>query len=204
MQKAFTKDFKTLTIFHETDRFIQEVYLGGEYEKYLQLVGKDSGKDLIVLDIGCNIGTFSFSIYDRAKKIYAIDFSKACIDLLKQTIEVNKLDKIVPIQMALSSENGKRQVNSLTETSGGSMFGAGVEVPTMTLYTLFEEYKIDKVDVLKIDVEGAERDIFGAEDFVKLKGRIKSVIGEHGGDVHDLLKKIGLEHTQVGNHFYAQ
>jgi FkbM family methyltransferase len=155
------------------------------------------------MDIGCNIGTFSFSIYDRAKIIYAIDLSKGCIDLLKQTIDYNKLDKIVPIQMALASTNGTRQVTSITETNGNPMFGAGVEVPSMTLATLFKEYDIPYVDVLKIDVEGGEKEIFSAEDFKTLKGRIKSVIGEHGGETHKLLKTIGLEHTQLGNHFYA-
>jgi FkbM family methyltransferase len=203
MKNDYEKDGKTLTIFHEEERFITEVYLNGEYEKVLKLVGKDNGEDLIVMDIGCNIGTFSFSIYDRAKKIYAIDLSKGCIDLLKQTIDYNKLDKIIPIQMALSSENGVRQVTSITQTNGANMFGAGVEVPTMTLYTLFETYNIDYVDVLKIDVEGGEYDIFSAKDFEKLKGRIKSIIGEHGGRTKDLLKNIGLNHTQIGGHFYA-
>lgn len=203
MKNDYTKDGKTLTIFHEGERFITEVYLNGEYEKVLKLVGKDKGKDLVVMDVGCNIGTFSFSIYDRAKKIYAIDFSKGCIDLLKQTIEYNKLDKIVPIQMALASSNGVCQVTSITETNGSPMFGAGVEVPSMTLATLFKEYNIPYVDVLKIDVEGAEKQIFAAEDFKTLKGRIKSVIGEHGSETHELLKTIGLSHTQMGNHFYA-
>jgi FkbM family methyltransferase len=208
MQKDYTVNGKTLTICYEIERFINEVFVGWEYNKYLNLVGKDTQNDLTVMDIGCNIGTFSFSIYDRAKTIYAIDVSKECIDLLKKTIEKNALDKIIPIEQALAGTNGKKMVTSLTETDGSVKFAhEGQWVNTVTLYTLFEQYKIDYVDLLKIDVEGAEGEIFGSEDCLKLKGKIGAIIGEvHGIDIKESIEKLGLTYTKNtdhGNHFYA-
>jgi FkbM family methyltransferase len=203
MQKEYIINGKPITIFYEIDRFIKEIIINEEYEKWIDLVRLKGKKDLVIMDIGCNIGAFSLKMYDRAKKIYAIDVSPACINLLKQTIDYNKLDKIIPIQIGLSGKNEPREFTKLSKTDGNIHFiDLGETAETITLATLFEKYNIDHVDLLKIDVEGAEELIFEALDVVKLKGKIGAIIGEHGRNTESL-DHIGLHKVQTGNYFYA-
>ncbi len=39
------------------------------------------------------------------------------------------------------------------------------------------EAEIEYVDLLKVDIEGAEREIFHAQDYGKIKDRIGAIIG---------------------------
>lgn len=191
-------------IHYDSTRFIDEVLIGGEYEKHLGfLTGKT---DLTVIDLGCNIGSFSLSIYDRSKKIYAVDLSVACIELLKKTIEDNHLQNIVPIVQAISGENRKVHVTSLENTDGGStIYGYGEEVDSITLATFMGKNNISHVDVLKIDVECAENEIFLAKDFESVKENIDIIVGEcHAGGVcGQILEPLGYYYTQAGPDFLA-
>lgn len=203
LNKEYQLRGKPFTVFYETERFVKEVMLDGEYDKYLEEC--KLGKDLIVMDLGCNIGTFSFNILDRSKKIYAVDASPNCIELLKKTIEYNKLTKIQPITEAVAGTNDKRHMGGITSTDGDVHFtNAGYDVDSITLPDLFEKYKIDYIDLLKIDIEGAEYEIFENPNILKLKDKIGAVVGEtHGHILKDILVEMGFDYKQDINHFSA-
>lgn len=196
---------KPFTIYYELDRFIQEVLVDKEYDKIWKDTTYFTRDDLVVVDVGCNIGTFSLSVYDKASKIYAIDFVPSCVDIFKKTIEANNLDKISVFQQAITDSNERVTVTSLDTTDGGpAVRGPGNDADSQTLYAFCEKNGIDHIDVLKLDVEGAEVGIMRAPDFSKIRSKIGIIIGEHhGGGFDELLKSLGYIAHFDGRHFLA-
>jgi FkbM family methyltransferase len=171
---------KPITIFYETDRFVREVMIGKEYEYFLRDSKVFHKNNLTVVDLGCNIGSFSFYIYDKSKEIYAVDLSLGCIELLKMTIEHNGLTKIHPFHQAIAGSNRVVNASSLECTDGGNtIYGNGAEIQAVTLHQFFIKNNIEYADIIKIDVEGAEREIFTSEDFQKVRDKVGVFIGEN-------------------------
>lgn len=201
----FVNGGQPFTMYYEIDRFINEVLIGKEYEPLLVGMNIFDRNDLTVVDLGCNIGTFSMYIYDKAKVIHAVDFAPNCISLLRQTKEQNKFDKIQLHQTAISGDNRIIHVSSLESTDGGnSIYGQQDEIPTKTLATFMKEQGLETIDLLKMDVEGAENEILMAPDFLPLRSKIRVIIGEyHDGSIQGVLKSLGYNYILHERHFLA-
>ena len=186
-------------IWAESDRFIQEVLIGQEY-KYL--FNYDT-----VVDLGCNIGTFSLWIYPYAKKIYAVEPNPKAYDLLVKTIADNKLDKIIPVKIAITGSDGDRfLINTDDEHkdygSGEINDKEGVKVKGMQLNTFMAEYKIDYIDLLKVDIEKSEKELFESEGFKNVASKIGTIIGEyHNEDIKNFssssLSNVGFKFIDI-------
>lgn len=131
----------------DTTRYIFEVLEGQEYKFLFE--------DLTVLDVGCNIGAFSLWILPHAKQIYAVDMDEAAITLFQKTVRDNGYPNI----KVYNNQVGKEDTTD-----------------TISLASFMSANAIKGVDILKLDVEGAELDIVNAPDFPA--DRIKTIIGE--------------------------
>jgi len=195
-----------INIYYEIDRFINEVFINGEYVKAL-LASKVLDRDnLVLLDLGCNIGSFSFSIYDLCKSIYAVDLSTNCIEILNKTIASNNLSKITTYNCAIGDENTIVYPSSLYVTDGSNTINGGKDpIQSYTLNTFCLNNHISNIDLLKIDVEGAETAIFSAPDFSLVASSIGCIIGEiHSGQVIDThLTRNNFTVKYKGSIFYA-
>jgi FkbM family methyltransferase len=141
--------------------------------------GLKRGKDLVIVDIGSNIGLSVMFFKDIAKKIYALEpnnvYYKA---LLKNT---KGLKNVETFNFGIAPRNGKFMMRNEGAGEAETLFGSGEktqEANFMTLKNFLDLYKIDHVDILKIDCEGAEYAIFMSEDFEKVASRIDYIIGE--------------------------
>lgn len=118
-------------------------------------------KNRTVIDIGANIA--DSSIYFAALgavKVIAIEPLPKNFQWAKKNIEINNLsEKIILLQAICSSKKGKMLIDP--EIFGGDHIllqsKNGVEVPTMNLSRILEDFKIQSA-VLKIDCEGCEYD----------------------------------------------
>jgi len=168
-------------------RFIDEVF---EKEIY-----KPTCPQLTIIDAGAYEGEFSFYSYPFAKKIYAIEPDPRPFEIMKTHVEEFEVGNIIlPFNIALAKEDGER--NFFNSGYGGSAFKSGADtivVKTQSLANFMKENKIDQVDVLKIDVESAEREIFGAPDFPSVADKIKMIIGEHGDGLPEILLPLGFK-----------
>ena len=192
---------KTISVFYESDRFIREVLRDNEYA--------DIFNDLVVMDVGANIGAFSFWIYDRARVIYAIEPAQQNINCLRETIKQNDLSKIKPFCMGISGNGGMREFDTSSEASSGAWKMDLHPFPstslsliqTKTISEFMRDEKIECVDILKIDVEGAEKEIFESESFKEVCLKIKNIIGEyHGYDPVEDLTLCGYEVRMIQDH----
>ena len=137
-------------------------------------------KDMIIIDCGANIGLASIYFKDWARVIYAIEPSSRNYEcLVKNTIPYGN---IKPFQVGLAARTSYEWLR----TNGGSpigesLFGDGAPVEQVKLLSIedfMNEQKIDHVDLLKIDTEGAEYIIFPSIAFGKMAPKIDYIVGE--------------------------
>lgn len=140
----------------------EHVLLGEEYAFDLPFSPK------IVMDAGANIGMASIYFARRypEAKIFAIEPEAANFAVLVKN--VRPYPAIVPIQAALWNRDGQICVGEPDAADGfrGEWAfvtregGTGAKVRAITMRTLMEEMRIPAIDLAKIDIEGAEKEVF--------------------------------------------
>lgn len=118
-----------------------------------------------IVDCGANIGLSALYFADRYPEatIYAIEASATNFNLLKEN--TRGIDRIVPLHAAVT-EPGLRSVRFSTDSKawGNSIVtepsGTSEEVRAISLQALAERYGIDRIDLLKVDIEGGEISLF--------------------------------------------
>ena len=153
----------------------KEIYLEGIYIDIF-----NTRSDLVVLDIGANIGIVTQYMRDFAKKVYAVEPSSEHFEALKKNIEFNKWDNVVPIKAAIAEKDGEMMLNQNPANRTCHSLAldykkGGEKVRTICFETLFKENKIEKVDFMKFDIEGYEGPILMGESFKKVSDKISAL-----------------------------
>jgi len=164
-------------------QLIKQIILKDQYR-----AGEFIKDNFTIIDAGANIGIFSLFVHHLAPdaKIYAFEPAPKIFDILNRTVVTNKLsDRIHIFQQALG--NRKCRVKFMTSMAFNDPLATGsivadsefsknrqeifyqsVITPMTTIDNFVEEHKIDKVDFIKIDTEGYEKQILvGAEKTIK-------------------------------------
>lgn len=172
-------------------------------------------KDDVVVDCGANIGIFTrYASSKLAKQIISIEPAPSNYNcLVKNTAD---LDNCILFNRAVSNVLSTKTL-FLDVNSGGHSFisydinntktGKDVEVDCITIDTLFDTGVVEKIDFLKVDVEGAELEIFEGISDINLQKINKMAIEYHHAkfnfdeDVRsnfiDRLVKNGFEYSLV-------
>lgn len=148
----------------------------------------------VIFDIGANIGVTSIllaKLFPEAK-IFSIEPVKENFDLLSKNI--CSFSNIVPVNIAFDSECGERELifSPNPHNFGGFSFfqrcadgkGERVVVKTMTPAQVMRENGIDKIDLIKIDTEGAESPILRSFD-ARVLSNVTWIVGELHGEQDD-------------------
>lgn len=146
----------------------------GTYEKgTIQLLHQFLNPGSSFLDIGANIGLMS-SIASRQVgdngKVFAVEANPKTVEILQHNLALNQCENVQIFPLALGETPGTATLfeNWNVNRGGASLLsqdgGEGVEVPLDTLDNLFRN---DKIDLIKIDVEGFELEVLkGAQEFL--------------------------------------
>jgi FkbM family methyltransferase len=146
-----------------------DIFVMGVYEpEYVQFLARILPPNAVMLDLGANIGSIGIPIAKMRPdvKIVAVEASANVFSYLKENVELNNCKNISLENYALSSaDNEKVAFYSPEEKFGkGSMSAVYTDkaeyATTITLDTLVAKYGFQKVDVIKIDVEGYEATVF--------------------------------------------
>lgn len=144
----------------------------------LNILTKESGT---CLDIGTFIGYYTFLFAKYGNKTIGFEADEITYGKLLNTKNRNNMNNIITYNNAVSSENNKvlNFHHSQLETNvGGSCITShegNSKVITVKLDSIIEANNIDKILILKIDVEGHELDCI--KGFEKgLKNRIAKYI----------------------------
>lgn len=176
----------------------QERFFEEAFEKEVYKDAREQKADVVV-DLGALAGEFSAYMYDIAKEIYAIEMFSGAYKELTDNIKEFKLSKIKPYHLAIGMKNGSIKIRTDEVQRGGHRIEAGEEnekVPCKTLETFMKDEGIEHIDVLKIDIEGIEEQLFADPSFERIADKITYIIGEHAGT--HLLKKLGFHVEDLG------
>jgi hypothetical protein len=130
----------------------------------------------IVIDLGANIGVFTRWAYkEGAAKVIAFEPDKRYFELLK----LNSDPRSILFNAAMSDSMGITTLYESDHLGGSNILGIpgclkSYIVRIYTMDYLFESGLIDKIDFLKIDIEGAEHQVFRGISDDNLK-KIKSI-----------------------------
>lgn len=131
-------------------------------------------KEKCIIDVGAFIGDSALILQEYTENyVYAFEGSLETFHLLKQTIGLNKAERIIPVNKALTSQSGKVQFNIGERISCNGIYKrTGYKyireeiVESMTLDAFVEEKKLE-IGMIKVDIEGGEQDF--------LKGALKTI-----------------------------
>ncbi len=142
----------------DVDAF-EHVFINEEYGFSLQCPPK------IIVDVGANIGLSAIYFARRFPEatIIALEPDPANFKMLEKNAE--RYPKIIPIHAALWNSDGSIEVYDSGRGSWGMRVKEHapgpdtVRVPSITLNTLLDKHGISTVDLLKVDIEGAECEV---------------------------------------------
>jgi len=117
----------------------------------------------VFVDVGANVGYHAFRASPRVGaggRVVAVEANSENARLIAHTIAVNSLTNVELVPLALAARRGFVNFGTHVGSNGGFLpdddattgSGRGTVVPTMAL----DDLELDRVGVIKIDVEGAE------------------------------------------------
>jgi FkbM family methyltransferase len=119
----------------------------------------------IIVDAGANIGLASVYFANKYPnaKIISIEPEKNNFEILKKNI--SSYENIIPLNAALWNENKEICVIDVNDGSWGFQVGNNSDVPlqkinAFTVDKIMEMFNLPKIDLLKIDIECAEKEVF--------------------------------------------
>ena len=170
-----------------------------------EMIGRfDTKPGDVVVDIGAHMGRYTIISSRRvgAKgKVIAIEAHPGNFGLLRRNIALNRLTNVVAINSAVYSTTMSLKLYLPDEDSGYTMHHSVmasylvtkyreaerkyVEVQADTLDNLLRKAGVDKVNWMKIDVEGAELEVLkGAEETLSRNKDISLLIEVHGKETY--------------------
>jgi FkbM family methyltransferase len=180
---------------------------------------------MVVIDVGANIGEITLAAARRVGAngaVYSFEPMPELFKTLKQNVEINGLPQVRLFEQALSDQAGLAKIYA-----SSSLFGDGTrhdglgtlypsetrakEVCEVKLQRLDEfrvERNIDRVDLIKIDVEGAEQAVVrGSVETIKndrpylvieIQPETATSAGHASGEIRELLESLGYRLFVIG------
>jgi FkbM family methyltransferase len=172
-----------------------EMFVHNVYDKFLP---KEMG---VVIDVGANSGLFTKLCLNKgARKVISLEPNSLCISNIKSITSNSQNVEIV--DKALSDKNGFLKFyaakNNSTIGSVNRDHVVGIDqisdidelnVPCITLDSLINEKNIDKVSLLKMDIEGAEYAVFNSVS-PKAFAKIDSILVEFHDNVDKRVRSL--------------
>lgn len=163
----------------------RQVFLNGEYEI------KINGTPKVIIDLGANIGLFSLLMRKKFPyaKIIAIEADPKNFLVLRQNME--RFSEVFCINAAIWNTKTKLKIDSSDNTAEWGRTVSSITneeknitvIDAITMRDVKNEYYLETIDILKIDIEGAEYELFLTD--TEWLDDVKVVIVEF----HDSIKK---------------
>ena len=203
---------------------VKETFLDQFYTRY----GTEVGEAWVVVDIGAAIGEFTVfaALAARQGRVLAFEPFRESFKLLQENIKANELSNVKVYNEAVWGEAGlftldlsgreplQAPINLATSNNAHSHYS----IQAITLKIILEENKLDRLDLLKLDCEGAEYSIL-MQSPAEVLARVERIImefhdgfeGHVHGELEAFLEKQGFEvrvtpnmvHDEIG-YLYAK
>lgn len=163
------------------DRIDESNFPTEEFAELLDQYPKGS----VIIDVGANIGIFSFIAADLGHEVHAFEASQSNFACLVAGIDLNKFDQIHAHHLAVSDEPGELRFESLGpygHIAEDETEGARVErVQAITLDDYSARLDTSPVALIKIDVEGGESKVLRGMESMLSRTNAPDIIIESNG-----------------------
>jgi len=148
-------------------------------------------------DVGANIGKYAVRLSrlcGSAGRVFAFEPVLDTYWMLRETLVLNRCENVTPVSVAICDRLGTTHMNlfepefsawnglgSPTMHVGGEVWvkpSRSVEVPAETLDHFCEKAGIERIDFLKVDVEGFEKRVFQGAGRLLTEKRIDAICFE--------------------------
>lgn len=168
--------------------------------------------DAVCFDVGANIGLYSlaFAAVAPQGRTYAFEPSPGTFDYLRHNVEANSLNNVEVFKLALGDQaQGTVHFHDIPFFTAGSfavdegsfltseVLGSNFfEAPATTIDAFVTEHGLDRIDLIKIDVEGAELSVLdGAKHTLStMQPKVVLEFNSFGFTLHQaILPQVALE-----------
>lgn len=200
----------------------REVLTSNMYRKYLGVLSKE--KKLNVLDLGSNNGGFPLLIKSEGfqiAKVVCLELNPKTAIRLKFNIEHNFESNAFALNQAICGSNRILSINLSEGGANDNIFNNyqstdtnNFQVTGKTFNNIFTEFFADEIiDICKMDIEGAEFEVFSNDECSKIINCRQLLIEIHQNNennrtiIQDKLKSFGFEEidgeNKVGNNHFV-
>ncbi len=112
-----------------------------------------------ILDLGSHVGTFALSAAALGREVVAVEASPRNFELLSASRAANRFDNLRLVHAAVSDRVGELHFfanGPFGHVTQGEDHIGSVSVPAIAVDDLLEEIGWDRVDFIKMDIEGSE------------------------------------------------
>ncbi|HJZ62043.1 MAG TPA: FkbM family methyltransferase [Miltoncostaeaceae bacterium] len=121
-------------------------------------------RDGVAIDVGANVGAIALVLARAAPdgRVIAFEASPATVPVLRANLAANGEGGVEVVPVALGDRGGSVRLSAIAAGAGGSFVspreahGEGAEVAATTLDDWVEARGLERLDLIKIDVEGSE------------------------------------------------
>lgn len=155
------------------DALMRDAFFIGRYEpQETRLLQHLVRPGMTMLDVGANWGYFTLvgaHLVGSAGRVLAIEADPPAVETLRRNIKRNALAQVTVIGIAASDQPGelafepyerhdRRQFGNfgVERMADGAESASAIRVPARPLDDVLDEAGIDRVDVIKMDIEGGE------------------------------------------------
>jgi len=180
LKKEFIKKTKYgFKIKLDVSRDVDKHFYWGEFESDIINFIKSLLNDCSVfIDIGANIGIYTLLASTHIKKdgkVFAFEPSDWAHKRLNENLRLNGTKNVEVLKLAVSNFTGSNQFYVCEDDAYNSLISTPmkevqkvVKIESICLEDFCVDRKIDQIDILKIDVEGADYLVLkGAEEILK-------------------------------------
>jgi FkbM family methyltransferase len=152
-------------------------------ELFIKLVGLGS----TVIDVGANIGYFTLlaaKLVGNNGIVISFEPEPTSFSLLTKSVGMNNFDNVTLAQKCISNIDGQQLLHLSPNHNKGlhsiarDLGGSSILVPSARLDTIANTFGIGSIDLLKIDVEGAEPEVLEGAERLLSETRVRNIIME--------------------------
>ena len=137
----------------------------------------------VVVDAGANVGVITSVLRQEAQHVYAIEADPVVYAVLDDNRKRLGWDNVSTHCFALAGYSGfatlyRTARDPLISSITQLWEGESVRVPAITLDSFMDEFGIERIDLLKLDIEGAEAGILLGDTFPSAASRISRILVE--------------------------
>lgn len=138
-------------------------------QKEINFLFKNLSPNGVFVDVGSNIGFWSLRVARvfHESTIISIEANPNTFKILSKNVKLNRFFNIIPVNVGVSDEVGELPLYLHDKNNrGGDSFAShafarkcSVIVPVKPLYDVITELNLEKIDFMKIDIEGFEEKV---------------------------------------------